>query len=106
MLKSEAAKVSGGEVIATMPARSDEPPVAVMRYPYELLEVEKVDSPAGAAGDDWHRYVLVRRASRIIGFRRGSLREVTEYARGCIEAFNDRNQNSRSTYPKKNQRRR
>jgi hypothetical protein len=99
--EAAAAEVSGDEVAVPMPARSYEAPVAVIRRPYELAEVEKVDSPAGAAGDDWYRYVLVRRTSRIIGFRRGSLWEVTEYALGCIEAFNDRNLNSRGTYPLK-----
>ncbi len=84
----------------------DETPLALMRHPYELAEVEKVSSPEGAAGDDWYRYVLVRRASRIVGFRRGSLMDVTAYAEDCAEAFNDRNLRCRSTYPIMTSRRR
>jgi len=73
--------------------------LAIMRRRYELAEVEKVKGPVGAAAeDDWYRYVLVRCTSRIIGFHRGSLTEVTEYASGCAEAFNERSLSWRSSY--------
>jgi len=61
---------------------------ARMRRRCELTEVEKVDGPYGADGDDWYRYVLGSGTSRITGFHRGTLAEVTEYAAVCAEDFN------------------
>lgn len=94
----EATTAETSDTLAPISAQSDEPPLTVIRQPYEVTEVEKVSSPGGAVGDDWYRYVLARRASQIVGFRRGSLMEVTAYAKGCAEAFNDRNLHLRSNY--------
>ena len=52
--------------------------------------MKKVNGPGGANGDDWHRYVLARGPSRITGFHRGTLAEVTEYAAESVAAFNER----------------
>jgi len=70
-----------------------------LRPRYELSAVEKVSGPGGASGEDWHRYVLTHRDSRIVGFRRGSIDEVTEYAMDCAEAFNKRSMFCRGAYP-------
>jgi hypothetical protein len=55
---------------------------------YEVASVEKVAMPEGGEGNDWHRYVLTSGRSRITGLHRGTLEEVTAYARGCAEEFN------------------
>jgi hypothetical protein len=93
-----AAEVSKTGVDAPPPVQLGESPLALMRRRYELAEVEKVSGPRGAAGDDWYRYVLVSRASRIDGFRRGSLADVTEYAKQWADVINDRTLHCRSGY--------
>jgi hypothetical protein len=96
--EADAVEVSDTGPATLIPAQPAEPPPAPIRRRYELVEMEKVGGPGGAPGDDWYRYVLVRRASRIVCFRRGSLAEVTTYAETCAEAFDDRSLHCRSTF--------
>jgi hypothetical protein len=63
-------------------------PSNLLRRYYQVASVEKTAGPGGAEGDDWYRYVLASGPSRITGFHRGSLEEVTEYATDCAAAFN------------------
>lgn len=66
----------------------DEPlPSAHIRLRYEVASVEPAEL-GGNQETDWYRYVLASGRSMITGFRRGSLEEVTEYARDCAHAFN------------------
>jgi len=65
-------------------------PSNLLRRYYQVASVEKTNGPAGAEGDDWYRYVLASGPSKITGFHRGSLEEVTEYATDCAAAFNMR----------------
>ncbi|MGA7801723.1 MAG: hypothetical protein WCC36_13025 [Gammaproteobacteria bacterium] len=56
---------------------------------YTVTAVEAV--PAHECGDDlWHRYVLETMGSTITGRRRGTLDEVTRYAREFAEQINER----------------
>jgi hypothetical protein len=64
----------------------------------EVIEVEKVDGPGGADGDDWYRYVLAQGRSLITGFHRGTLAEVAEYAAESVAAFNERSLRGKSVY--------
>ena len=73
-------------------------PRAGMRRHIEVIDVEKVNGPGGAEGDDWYRYVLARGISRITGFHRGTLAEVTEYAAESVAAFNERSLRGKSVY--------
>ena len=73
----------------------------ILRHSYSLAEVEIAESPDGNNEEDWYRYVLVRGASRITGYHRGTLTEVTEYANECIGQINDRNRYNKSTSPLK-----
>ena len=68
----------------------DSRPSNLLRRYYQVASVEKTNGPAGAEGDDWYRYVLASGPSKITGFHRGSLEEVTEYATDCAAAFNMR----------------
>jgi hypothetical protein len=69
-------------------AVNDEVPVKSSAIRYEVLTVEKAAMPEGGQGADWYRYVLTSGRSRITGLHRGTLEEVTAYARGCAEEFN------------------
>ena len=64
---------------------------SIMHKNYTLVEVEVAENPVGDDGEDWHRYVLVRGYSRITGYHRGTLSEVTRYANDCAEHINERN---------------
>lgn len=67
---------------------TEEPPSSALRRRYGVAIVEKVPAPGDADGNDWCRYVLSSGSSRITGFHRGSLAEVTEYATECAENLN------------------
>lgn len=77
-------------------SNDDEPPSPLARLQYQVTEVEKVDGPRGAEGDDWNRYVLSSGRARITGFHRGTLEEVTAYANSCVEEFNERSTTGKS----------
>jgi len=71
-------------------------PSILVRNCYEVASVERAELD-GAQGQEWYRYVLASGRSLITGFRRGSLDEVTEYARNCADAFNLRSLTGKSS---------
>lgn len=81
------------------PVVNEDPPRAHMHGRYEATEIVKTDGPGGADGDDWYRYVLARNFSRITGFHRGTLAEVTEYATACAVSFTERNLTGKAKSP-------
>ncbi len=66
---------------------------------YSLIEVEIAENPVGDEKEDWCRYVLVRGASKITGYHRGTVMETTNYANGYLAQINSRNQYNKSKYP-------
>ncbi len=66
----------------------NELPSILQRHRYRVLSVERTTRPDGAQGDEWYRYVLASGHARITGLHRGTLEEVTAYARTCAEEFN------------------
>ncbi len=71
-------------------------PSILVRNCYQVASVERAELD-GAQGQEWYRYVLASGRSLITGFRRGSLDEVTEYARNCADAFNLRSLTGKSS---------
>ncbi len=61
---------------------------------YHVTSVNKIQPPTGADGN-WYGYVLDGGRSPITGMRRGTMKEVTEYAKRCAAELNERN-NGRS----------
>ncbi|WP_455204349.1 hypothetical protein [Kaarinaea lacus] len=57
---------------------------------YSVVSVEKTKPPVGAEGDNWYRYVVARDDSQIVGSMRGSLQQVTTYAREFVDNLNNR----------------
>ena len=96
---TEAQSRNTESVLPGSPIEDEESPRAIMQRRYEVAEVEKVDGPGGADGDDWYRYVLTRGSSRITCFHRGTQAEVTDYATECEDAFNERNRRGKATHP-------
>jgi len=75
----------------TAPTKSNAPQ-------YRVATVEKTKGPGGTEGKNWHRYVLDGVRSPIIGYRQGTLREVTAYAEQCAEDLNARASGKRSPW--------
>jgi hypothetical protein len=72
------------------PVRSTDTPRLVPR-PFELVSVEKTDSPrGGGSGDTWYNYVLDNGRSKIVGTQQGSLKSVTAYATQYAAELNAR----------------
>jgi len=65
---------------------------------YDLISVEKIDTPDGLSGDDWYRYVIGQDTSKIEGYRSGSLNDVTQHCEAYTRELNDRNNKGGSTY--------
>lgn len=62
---------------------------------FKVVSVEKAEAPQGAGGNNWHRYVIERGNSQIIGNMRGSLQKVESKVTEYVE-----NLNLRSELPK------
>lgn len=65
---------------------------------YQLVEVEKTEPPAGIEGGSWYRYVIALGGEKIVGNRRGTLKQVTEYAHECAENISSRAGRGTSTW--------
>ncbi|NEX23421.1 hypothetical protein G3480_24525 [Thiorhodococcus mannitoliphagus] len=72
-------------------AASSQSDGSLNRCTYELLSIEAADMPASTPGETWFRYVLASGKARIVGYRQGTLEEVTAFAEVCAEEFNVRN---------------
>jgi len=68
---------------------SDDNAVLVEK-PYSLSSINKTSAPEGTEGNDWYRYVVERDNSTIVGCMRGSLQQVTAYAKEFVEKLNVR----------------
>lgn len=63
---------------------------------YQVVAVEKTEPPEGIKGGNWYRYVIELEGKCIIGNRRGTLKQVTEYANECAENMSNRFARGRS----------
>ena len=50
----------------------------------------RAETPAGAEGSDWHRYVITQGQNTIHGVRRGTLAAVTAAVEEIVGQLNDR----------------
>jgi len=57
---------------------------------YHVVTVEKVEPPAGIDDGSWYRYVIALEDETIVGNRRGTLNQVTQYANECAENLSSR----------------
>jgi len=65
---------------------------------YNLVSVEKIDTPEDLPVGNWHRYIITRGGSTMEGMQSGSLSEVRKYAEDFVEGLNERSAGVRSTY--------
>jgi len=70
---------------------------------YQVVTVEKTDPPEGAnKGGSWYRYVIELDGQSIVSSRRGTLKQVTEYANECAENMSNRFARGRSHWSSRN----
>ena len=62
-----------------------------MGQPYEIVSVRRAKPPPGAAGSNWHRYVIAFEGSNSIhGCRQGNLKAVTSAVEEIVTKLNER----------------
>jgi len=69
---------------------------------YQVVTVEKSDAPEGASGGNWYRYVIELEGQSIVGNRRGTQKQVTEYAKECAENLSNRFSRGRTHWSSRN----
>ena len=57
---------------------------------YQVVTVEKIDTPDGMSGTNWHRYVIQRKGHAIEGMKPGTLNSVTQHAESVASDLNER----------------
>ncbi len=65
-------------------------PEMAERFHFKVVTVEKIDTPQGMSGNNWHRYVIERKDSSIEGMKPGTLKSVTRHAESVAEDLNER----------------
>ena len=61
------------------------------RQSYEIVSIKRAETPAGAEGSHWYRYVIAFGGSNNIqGCRQGSLKVVTEEVEEIVVQLNGR----------------
>lgn len=62
--------------------------VAPVENPYTLVSVNKTKAPPGSEGNDWYQYIVECDGSTMVGYMRGTLLQVAEYAKDNVEKLN------------------
>lgn len=57
---------------------------------YQVVTVEKIDTPYGMSGANWHHYVIKRKGSAIDGMKQGTIKSVTQHAESVVNDLNER----------------
>ena len=72
---------------------------AVKTIVFTISSIEKADpDQQDGSSEAWYRYILENGRSTIVGQRKGTLKDVTEYATNYTEQLNERSSMSRSTW--------
>ena len=58
--------------------------------PYLLVSINKTKAPKGSEGNNWYQYIIERDGSTMVGYTRGTLHQVTKYAKDNVEKLNVR----------------
>jgi len=71
---------------------------------YQVISIDKIDTPKGMPEGDWYCYVIGYGSQRIDGKKPGTLKNVTQHAEAVAEDLNLRSQSKKSVYaPKQKQ---
>ena len=71
---------------------------------YQVISIDKIDTPKGMPGDDWYCYMIGYGKSKVEGKKPGTLKDVTRHAETVANDLNARSQSKKSVYaPRQNQ---
>lgn len=70
----------------------------IIKAKYHVVTVEKSVPPRGIETGNWHRYVIGQGKSKIVGFKRGTLKAVTDHAFAMVDDLNTRATKGGSIY--------
>ena len=74
---------------------------SALEQPYEIVSVQRAESPPGAEGSHWHRYVIAFEGrNNIHGCRQGGLKAVTRAVEEIVAQLNERHM-GHSTKPRR-----
>ena len=69
---------------------------------YQVVEVTKINPPDGVDEGNWYRYEIALEGETIVGSRRGTLQQVTQYANECASNMSERVARGRSSWASRN----
>jgi len=68
-----------------------------MGQSYEIVSIQRTESPPGAEGSNWHGYVIAFAGTKTVhGFRQGNLKDVTSAVEELVEQLNERHWKKRN----------
>ena len=70
----------------------------VIKRKFNVMNIEKIDTPDGMDGDNWYQYVVGQGSSEIKGLTMGTLKQVTEHANKVADDLNDRSKGKKAGY--------
>ncbi len=70
----------------------------VIKRKFSVMNIEKISTPDGMAGDNWYQYVVGQGSSEIKGLTMGTLKQVTEHANKVADDLNERSKGKKAGY--------
>lgn len=59
-------------------------------FPYKLVGIDRAEAPDGGTGKNWYRYTIIQGSNKIVGYRQGSRRTVTDETKLTVKELNER----------------
>ena len=70
----------------------------VIKRKFNVMNIEKINTPDGMVGDNWYQYVVGQGSSEIKGLTMGTLNQVTEHANKVADDLDDRSKGKKTGY--------
>ncbi len=70
----------------------------VIKNKFDIMNIEKIETPDGMTGDNWYQYVVGQGSSEIKGLTVGTLKQVTEHANKVVDDLNERSKGKKTSY--------
>ena len=70
----------------------------VVQRKFNVVNIEKISTPDGMAGDNWYQYIVGQGSSEIKGLTMGTLNQVTEHVNKVADDLNERSKGKKTGY--------
>lgn len=81
------------EISETAPIKEE-----IVKPKFSVMNIEKISTPDGMAGDNWYQYVVGQGTSEIKGLTMGTSKQVTEHANKVADDLNERSRGKKTGY--------